>query len=172
MKPILILLLAWWIYVLAGTLAISLAWLLYRIGLLRQKRRNHPHPQLPFLLQPHQPVADQPPEDEFARRLREAVNLNLANPAFSVAILARSLHLSEDTLLRKTKALTGKTPVELIRHFRLARARRLLRETRRTISEIALESGFNSPNSFCRVFKQEEGQTPSRWREAKTKQGE
>ena len=64
-------------------------------------------------------------------------------------------------LYRKVKALTGRSPVELLRTARLQRARQMLLTTDKNISEIAYEVGFSAPSYFTKCFRDEFGISPS-----------
>ncbi|MBP7767929.1 MAG: AraC family transcriptional regulator [Prevotella sp.] len=64
-------------------------------------------------------------------------------------------------LYRKVKALTGSTPVELLRLARLERGRQLLKTTDMTISQVAYEVGFATPSYFTTCFKQQYGMYPN-----------
>ena len=59
------------------------------------------------------------------------------------------------------KALTGVSPVELVRTVRLQRGRELLQTTDKTVSEVAYEVGFSAPSYFTKCFKDEFGVGPS-----------
>ena len=72
--------------------------------------------------------------------------------------------MSRVQLYRKVKALTGKTPVELLRHARVERAREQLLTTDKSISEIAYACGFSAPSYFNKCFKDEYGITPGELR--------
>jgi AraC-like DNA-binding protein len=61
---------------------------------------------------------------------------------------------------------TGKTPIEFIRSVRLQRAAQLLEKTKKTVAEVAYETGFNNPKYFSKYFKSEFGVVPSEWRGA------
>ncbi len=65
--------------------------------------------------------------------------------------------------LRFRKAL-GRSPYQEILHTRIAHARRLLRNTRLSVGEVAYETGFYDPAQFCRHFKRIAGHTPSDYR--------
>ncbi|MCB0586947.1 MAG: AraC family transcriptional regulator, partial [Phaeodactylibacter sp.] len=80
--------------------------------------------------------------------------------------LCRELHLSSSQLQRKLNALTGLSPVKFIRHIRLNRAREFLNDPSRSITSIAFDTGFNDPDYFSRVFRQEFGKTPTEYRES------
>ena len=96
----------------------------------------------------------------FVARLREIIRTNLADSDFSIERLGEEIGLSRVQLYRKVKALTGQTPVELLRKARLLKARRLLEQTDRAVSEIAYEVGFTSPSYFNKCFKDEFGISP------------
>ena len=64
-------------------------------------------------------------------------------------------------LYRKVKALTGRSPVELLRTARLQRARQMLLTTDKTISEVAYDVGFSARSYFTKCFRDEFGISPS-----------
>ncbi len=98
----------------------------------------------------------------FVGRLRETVRLHLGDSTFTVERLGSELGLSRVQLYRKVKALTGHTPVELLRKARLAKGRRLVETTDLSVAEIAYEVGFASPSYFNKCFKEEYGVTPGK----------
>ena len=57
-------------------------------------------------------------------------------------------------LYRKTKALYGYSPNELMRIARLKRAASLLASTEKTVAEITYEVGFSSPSYFTKCYKE------------------
>lgn len=97
----------------------------------------------------------------FVGRLRTAIQDNLGDSDFSVERLGEEIGLSRVQLYRKVKALTGQTPVELLRKARLTKARQLLEKTEKSVSEIAYEVGFTSPSYFNKCFKDEFDINPS-----------
>lgn len=97
----------------------------------------------------------------FVGRLRTAIQENLGDSDFSVERLGEEIGLSRVQLYRKVKALTGQTPVELLRKARLTKARQLLEKTEKSVSEIAYEVGFTSPSYFNKCFKDEFDMNPS-----------
>lgn len=99
-------------------------------------------------------------ENIFIEKLRSYVGDHIQDSDLSVSILSEFMGLSHIQLYRKLKALTGQTPSQFIRVLRLKKASVLLETTDMNISEIAYEVGFNDPNYFTRVFKQEYGKVP------------
>ena len=71
--------------------------------------------------------------------------------------------MSRVSLYKKLLRLTGKTPIECIRTIRLKRAVQLLKNSNLNIGNIAYEVGFNNPNYFSKVFKEEYGKLPSEY---------
>ena len=103
-------------------------------------------------------------EQTFINSLRDIIKRNMGDSDFSVERLGEEIGLSRVQLYRKVKALTGITPVELLRKARLERARLLIEKTDRSISEIAYEVGFTAPSYFNKCFKDEFGMSPGSMR--------
>ena len=104
-------------------------------------------------------------DQSFVGRLRDIIRRNMGDSAFSVERLGEEIGLSRVQLYRKVKALTGHTPVELLRMARLEKARLMIEKTDLSISEIAYEVGFTAPSYFNKCFKDEFGVSPGSLRE-------
>ena len=104
-------------------------------------------------------------DQTFVTKLREVIRDNMGDSDFSVERIGEEIGLSRVQLYRKVKALTGQTPVELLRKARLERGRRLIEKTEKSVSEIAYEVGFTSPSYFNKCFKDEFGISPGAMRE-------
>lgn len=100
-------------------------------------------------------------ETAFVSRLREVIETHLAESEFTVESLASEMNLSRVQLYRKVKAITGSTPVELLRRARLTKARELLATSDMTVSEVAYACGFTAPSYFTKCYKEEFGALPS-----------
>ena len=99
-------------------------------------------------------------ENAFIARFKKVVEEQMGNSNISVEDLAAKMGLSRVQLYRKVKALTGNTPVDLLRKARLARAQELLTSSELTVSEIAYQVGFASPSYFTKCYKDEYGVVP------------
>ncbi len=82
----------------------------------------------------------------------------------SPSSLARHAGLSAARLARHVKRIFGITPSQLISKTRLVAASRLLRESDRSIAEIAIECGYYDHSTFTRAFRSATGQTPTQFR--------
>jgi AraC-like DNA-binding protein len=100
----------------------------------------------------------------FADALKQAFQRNLPNPDLKMDDLGDELGMSRVQLYRKVKALTGTSPVELLREMRLQRGYTLITTTTKSISEIAYEVGFHTPSYFSNCFKKQFGQYPTELR--------
>ena len=101
-------------------------------------------------------------DKSFLKQLRKIIQENLANSDLSVGQIGDEIGLSRVQLYRKVKALTGYSPVEILRKARLTRARHLLQTTERTVSEVAYAVGFSTPSYFSKCYKDEFGENPKK----------
>ena len=111
------------------------------------------------------PIEVTPLDQQFLQQAVAAVEARLSDPDFSVEDLSRALHFSRVTLYKKLSSLTGKAPLDFIRHIRLKRAADLLSKSQLTVAEIAYEVGFNNPKYFAKFFKREFGVQPSAYKQ-------
>ena len=51
-------------------------------------------------------------------------------------------------------------------HLKVSAAREMLRSTSLAVKEIGYRCGFEDEQYFCRIFKQQTGDTPSRFRKS------
>ena len=98
----------------------------------------------------------------FVSQLRKIIQENLGNSEFNVERIGDEIGLSRVQLYRKVKALTGHSPVEMLRKARLMRARHLLRTTEKSVSEVAYSVGFSTPSYFSKCYKDEFGESPKK----------
>jgi AraC-like DNA-binding protein len=102
--------------------------------------------------------------DPMLQRVMQFVEENIGNSDAGVGEMALAAAVSRSGLQRKLKQAMGVTPQELMKEARIKRAIQLLRETDKTISEVAYACGFSDPKYFSRSFKQSTGQSPSELR--------
>ena len=100
-------------------------------------------------------------EEKFLTQLMESIKKTWNKPDFKVSNLSKQLGCSKSQLYRKLKSLTGKSSNNFIREFRLKKALDLLHGQHGNISEIAYETGFNSPAYFSKCFMKKFGILPS-----------
>ncbi|WP_158569054.1 helix-turn-helix domain-containing protein [Chitinophaga silvisoli] len=88
-----------------------------------------------------------------------------AKQLLTVQLLAAQLRLSPHYLSDKLKELTGMNARQHIQARMIEKAKHLLGTTTYSVSEVAFQLGFEHMQSFCKVFKNKTGQSPSEFRE-------
>ena len=78
--------------------------------------------------------------------------------------LAQQAHCSPRTLLRRFRDTTGLTPNSYLHHLRIERARQALRDSGRSLEQIAEQLGYADRATFAKRFKQICGETPGAFR--------
>jgi AraC family transcriptional regulator len=97
------------------------------------------------------------------RKVEDHVREQLAEE-ISVEALAGLVGLSPFHFSRVFKQATGMSPLQFVTRERITRAQQLIRETSRSLIEIALEVGYTSPSHFAQVFRRAVGVTPTEFR--------
>ncbi|NPD46646.1 ATP-binding protein [Lentimicrobium sp. S6] len=103
-------------------------------------------------------------DKKFLEDCKSIIKTNLDNTHFTVEFFAENLSMHRRTLLRKFNALTGKSPIDLIRHSRMTQAAKLLKEKYR-VNEVALMVGYEDTKRFSQAFKQFHGVSPSNFQQ-------
>lgn len=112
---------------------------------------------------------NQEAEDQMAPELQKVMELleeHYADYNLQIDDIAKMMGISQSTLSRRVKSLSGKTPVELLSVFRLSKAKSMILECKASgkvvsIGDIAIKAGFTDPSYFTRRFKEYYGKTPS-----------
>lgn len=104
-------------------------------------------------------------DDVFMRKFMALIEESYPDSDFSIEKASDMLGLSRVHLYRKVKELTGVTPTDFLRNYRLKRAAALLREKGRNVNEVAYATGFSSPPYFSKCFKAAYTVTPTEYQE-------
>ncbi|SHO56876.1 GlxA family transcriptional regulator [Vibrio quintilis] len=102
--------------------------------------------------------------DEIILELQHYLNTSYAQ-TISVATLASQVHLSERTLQRRFQNATGLNPARYIQRLRVQKACHLLETTRQPFESIAFGVGYQDAGTFRKLFTEEMGLSPKRFRE-------
>jgi len=101
-------------------------------------------------------------ERNFLARFETVLEENFADPDLDIGGMASKLAVSTRQLQRKLKALTGHSPAEYLRAYRLKEAARLL-GARGQIIKVAFDVGFTSQAYFGTCFKAQFGMSPGQY---------
>jgi len=124
------------------------------LALINQERGRSEEQQI----QQTAPIAT---DDPVIQRVMQFIEENIGNSEANVGEMAAAAAISRSGLQRKLKQTMGITPQDLLREARIKHACQLLRQTEKSVSEIAYACGFADPKYFSRCFKQSVGRSPS-----------
>jgi AraC-like DNA-binding protein len=96
-------------------------------------------------------------------RARDAMDRAYAE-ALNIPAVAAVAHISPAHFIRTFRAVFGETPHRYLQRRRVERSMFLLRETKRSVTNICLDVGFSSLGTFSRTFRDIVGETPSAYR--------
>ena len=100
--------------------------------------------------------------DPFLSTLYTLLEQHLDQPAFGVDDLPRLVGMSRMSLFRKIKAVTGLSPADVIRLYRLKRATELL-QSGLSVTETAERVGFQTASHFGKVFRAQYQLSPGQY---------
>ncbi len=129
-------------------------------NLITQRRELRRSFEKQFLLEADQ----QEPASPMFQMLREITKVfdrHLSEPDFNVEMLGKELNMSRSQLFRKVHAITGNTPMELLRLVRMKHAARLLRSGTMNISQVTYAIGLQNTSHFASAFRKYFGVSPS-----------
>lgn len=107
-------------------------------------------------------------DEEFLEKIASLMEEHVSDSQFDVGKMCDMVGMSHMHFIRKVKQLTDKKPMELLKSFRLTRAKQLLEQNKINVSEVGYMVGYDLPNSFTRAFKNEFGITPTQFAEQGT----
>ena len=105
-------------------------------------------------------------DDPTMQRVMQFIEQNISNSDATVGDMAAAAATSRSGLQRKLKQAMGITPQDLLREARIKHACQLLRQTDKSIAEVAYACGFADPKYFSRCFKQSAGMSPTEYKNA------
>jgi AraC-like DNA-binding protein len=91
-------------------------------------------------------------DEKFLTQLMDFIEDKWHKSDFDVSFFSKAMGYSKSQLNRKLKTLTGLSPNNFLKEFRLHKALQLLYKQQGNISEIAFETGFNSAAYFSKCF--------------------
>lgn len=99
----------------------------------------------------------------FLKTFIEVVEEKHVESQITIEDLAQAMAVSQPTLNRKIRSLTGKTPLEVLNEYRLNHALRLLQDSSSddNVADVAYSVGFNDPSYFTKKFRDFFGYLPS-----------
>lgn len=103
-------------------------------------------------------------DNHFLERIVGVIVEHLSESDFTVDSLNREMAMSNSSLYRRLKELTGRSQKDFIQDVRFKQACALLKEKTCNVSEVAFRVGFSDPKYFSSSFKKAFGMTPTEYR--------
>lgn len=99
-------------------------------------------------------------DESFLESLIQTLNKHWQNPDFGVNDFCREMSISKPQLYRKSIAITGMSPNNVLREYRLKASLELLRSEDQNIAQTTFDTGFSSPSYFTKCFQRRFGLQP------------
>ncbi|MBF7025536.1 AraC family transcriptional regulator [Staphylococcus kloosii] len=99
-------------------------------------------------------------------KAQEFMNSNYSS-SIAIKDIANHVNLSDFHFCRLFKRVLGYTPKQYLREIRINKSKTLLQTTKKSISEISSNCGFNSETYFVTNFKKYTNMTPTEFRNIK-----
>lgn len=103
-------------------------------------------------------------------RAKQVLRDQMSDPKLDLRALSRQTGTSVFHLVRTFKRSAGTTPIQYLNRLRMNQAVSLLIGSKKSITEIALEVGFEELTTFQKAFKKVFGRAPSKWRQMSQEQ--
>ena len=103
-------------------------------------------------------------DQQLMKNIEQFVLQNMSRGQISLEEMATAMGMGRVPFYHKVRAITAKTPAELVRELRLKHACTLLVTTNINMSELAINVGFMTAENFANIFKDKFGMTPLEYR--------
>ncbi len=103
-------------------------------------------------------------DQQLMRNIEQFVLQNMSRGQISLEEMANAMGMGRVPFYHKVRAITTKTPAEVVRELRLKHACTLLVNTNVNMSELAINVGFQTAENFAGIFKEKFGMTPLEYR--------
>lgn len=99
-------------------------------------------------------------DEKFLNKAMKIIEKNISNPNYNIDLFSKDMAMSQSSLYRRLKTLTGESPNNFMKEIRLKRAASLLIQDEIPVSDISGMVGFDDPSYFSKSFKQKFGISP------------
>ena len=103
-------------------------------------------------------------DQQLMRNVEQFVLQNMSRGQISLEDMASAMGMGRVPFFHKIRAITTKTPAEVVREIRLKHACTLLVHTNINMSELAINVGFMTAENFINIFREKYGMTPLEYR--------
>lgn len=149
----------WWAYLIYIVLAGIAGYYAFRYAKYQIRLKNDIYIQNQLAEYKRKFNAEQQ-DKEFADKVRKLLEANITNPDFEIEMLAQELGMSRTAFFKKTKAVMGCAPSDMVKNFKLSHAVELLKHSAISITDVAYRCGFTDVGYFGKCFRKKYGMSP------------
>lgn len=111
-------------------------------------------------------------DKQFLDSVQQIIADNLTNSDFEIEVISQQMGMSRSAFFKKVKAITGVSPNDLVKDYKLNQAVELLKHSDLSITDVAYRCGFNDVGYFGKCFRKKYGMSPREFVTSQTKQNE
>ena len=108
-------------------------------------------------------------DEQLMHNVEQYVLQNMSRGQINLEEMSSAMGMGRVPFFHRIKAITQKTPAELVRDLKLRHACTLLERTDINLSELAINVGFITAENFINIFKDKFGMSPLEYRLAHRK---
>ena len=101
------------------------------------------------------------PDEKFLNQVMECIEKVWDKNDITMPDFAREIGMSKSQLARKLKALSGFSPNDFLKEYKLRKAIALMEDRNLNIAEVTMAIGFSNPSYFTKCFRKRFGMAPS-----------
>lgn len=149
----------WWAYLIYIILISVASYYAFRYAKYQIRLKNNIYIQNQLAEYKRKFNAEQQ-DKQFADKVRRFMEANLTNADFEIDMLAQELGMSRSAFFKKTKAVMGCSPSDMVKDFKLSHAVELLKHSNQSITDVAYCCGFTDVGYFGKCFRKKYGMSP------------
>ena len=146
----------WWAYLIYIILLAVSGYYLFRYAKYQIRLKNDIYVQNQLAEYKRKFNAEQQ-DKEFVDKVNKFMADNITNPDFEIEMLAQELGMSRTAFFKKTKAVMGCAPSDMVKNFKLSQAVELLKHSDLSITDVAYRCGFADVGYFGKCFRKKYG---------------
>ena len=146
----------WWAYLIYIILISVASYYAFRYAKYQLRLKNNIYIQNQLAEYKRKFNAEQQ-DKVFADKVRKLMEDNITNPDFEIEMLAQELGMSRTAFFKKTKAVMGCSPSDMVKNFKLSYAIELLKHSNLSITDVAYRCGFTDVGYFGKCFRKKYG---------------
>ena len=149
----------WWAYTIYVVLFVAAVYVLVRYAQYQIRLKNDIYIQTK-LAEYKKRYAIEERDKQFVADLNTAIADHITDTDFDIDFLAKQMGMSRSAFFKKVKAVTGLSPADVVKDYKLNRAVDLLKHSSDNITDIAYKCGFTDVSYFGKCFRKKFGISP------------